>query len=30
MLLWTDYTKYRARLRAFELDEWEKILRFSA
>lgn len=30
MLLWTDYMKYRARLRGFELDELEKILRFSA
>lgn len=29
MLLWTDYMKYRARLRGFELDELEKILRFS-
>ena len=29
MLVWTDYMKHRARLRGFDLDEVERILRFS-
>lgn len=30
MLLWTDYMKYRARLREFDLEELEKVVRFSS
>jgi hypothetical protein len=29
MILWTDYLRYRARLRGFALDEIERIIRFS-
>jgi hypothetical protein len=29
MIVWTDYMRYRAELRGFELDELERILRFS-
>ncbi len=29
MIVWTDYLKYRARLRGFDLSEVERILRFS-
>ncbi len=28
-IVWTDYLKYRARLRGFDLAEIERILRFS-
>jgi hypothetical protein len=30
MIIWTDYMRYRARLRGYSLDEVEKIVRFSA
>jgi hypothetical protein len=30
MIVWTDYMRYRARLRRFDLDELERILRFSS
>jgi hypothetical protein len=30
MILWTDYVRYRARLRGFDLEELEKVLRFSS
>lgn len=30
MIIWTDYMRYRARLRGFDLDEVEEIVRFSA
>lgn len=30
MIEWTDYMKYRAALRGFDLAEVERILRFSA
>lgn len=29
MIIWTEYIKYRASLRGFDLNEVEKILRFS-
>lgn len=29
MIIWTDYLRYRARLRRFDLDEVERIVRFS-
>lgn len=28
-IIWTDYMKYRANLRGFELKKLEKIVRFS-
>jgi len=30
MILWTDYVRYRARLRGFDLEELEEVLRFSS
>lgn len=30
MIIWTDYLRYRARLRGFDLDEVERIVRFSS
>lgn len=30
MIVWTDYMRYRARLRGFDLEEVERIVRFSA
>ncbi len=29
-IIWTDYIKYRAKLRGFELDKIEEILRYSS
>lgn len=29
MIIWTDYMRYRARLRGFDLEEVERIVRFS-
>lgn len=29
MIIWTDYLRYRAELRGFDLEEVEKVLRFS-
>lgn len=30
MIIWTDYVRYRARLRGFDLEEVETIVRYSA
>lgn len=30
MITWTDYMRYRARLRGYDLDEVQKIVRFSS
>jgi hypothetical protein len=30
MIIWTDYMRYRARLRGFDLDEVEEIVRSSS
>ncbi|MDI6794925.1 MAG: hypothetical protein QME81_19000 [bacterium] len=30
MIVWTDYMKYRARLREFDLDKIEYIVRYSS
>lgn len=30
MIIWTDYMRYRARLRGFDLGELETIVRFSS
>jgi hypothetical protein len=30
MIIWTDYMRYRTRLRGYDLKEVEKIIRFSS
>lgn len=30
MILWTDYMRYRARLRGFDLNKMDEIVRFSS